>query len=292
MLGSKLAATCRLCLALLLSALIQPAAVSAGAADTAGVEAQLFALLNQDRASAGLPPLSLNSTMSAIARDATVSICPGQAVHGRAKDMVERNYFSHQVQPCNATVMGAVASAGVPMQPGGEIIGFNNQPLSQAAARVNQDWLNSPSHRDGIMGAFRQVGIGAWSAPGTWSGAGRPVNGTIVFSAIFTGSTALGTLPKQPGSQRSATAPKSGGSAGSAATDPRTRTEPATPAYQAPVVAESGRAALAINLVLNGALPSSGFIAGAGFGFLGCLALAWRRRRLRVPARGVRRLRG
>jgi hypothetical protein len=238
--------------------------------------------------------------MSAIARDATVSICPGQAIHGRAKDMVERNYFSHQVPSCNATVMGAVASAGVPMQPGGEIIGFNNQPLSQAAARVNQDWLNSPPHRAGIMGAFRQVGIGAWSASGTWSGAGRPVSGIIVFSAIFTGSTALGTLPKQPVSQGSATNPKSGGSAGSAATDPRTRTEPATPAYQAPVVAndvaqavaDSGRAASAINLVLNGALPTSGFVAGAGVGFLGCLAVAWRRRRLRARARGVRRLRG
>jgi uncharacterized protein YkwD len=291
LLASKLlAATVRLFLALLLTAAIQPAAVTAHAADPGSMEAQLLSLLNQDRAGAGLPALRLNATMSAIARDAPISVCPGQTVHGRARDMVERNYFAHQVPSCNALVNPAVEAAGVSMQSGAETIGFNNNPPAQAAARVNQDWLNSPPHRAAIMANFRQVGIGAWSASGSWSGAGRPVNGVIVFSAIFTGSGAAGALPRQATTEGSSPSRQPGTTTVPETPQTRTRTESA-PADGLTLVDtsgiaratnDSGRPASALSAVMSGALPTGGFLAGAACGFVGCLAVGWRRRRLRA----------
>ncbi|MDP9324935.1 MAG: CAP domain-containing protein [Candidatus Dormibacteraeota bacterium] len=291
MLGSKLlAATLRLCLALLLTAIIQPAAVTAHAADPASMESQLLTLLNQDRAGAGLPPLRLNATMSAIARDARISVCPGQTVHGRARDMVERNYFAHQIPPCRALVNPAVEAAGISMQSGAETIGFNNNPPALAAAKVNQDWLTSAPHRAAIMANFRQVGIGAWSASGSWTGAGRPVSGVIVFSAIFTGSGAAGALPQQAAAAGSSPSLKSGTSTVPDTPQAQTRTESLSPEAQPAIVTNSvaraadagGRPASALSLVISGVLPTSGFVVGAACGFLGCLAVRWRRRRMRV----------
>src|SRR5258708_449285 len=54
----------------------------------------LYGLINQDRASAGLPALRWNAQLSSIGEAAPYGGC-GFTVLGRAQDMIQRHYFSH-----------------------------------------------------------------------------------------------------------------------------------------------------------------------------------------------------
>jgi len=74
-----------------------PVTAHATAFDPNAAEQQLFGLINQDRAQNGLGPLVANPTMFNIARGAPHQVCGnGQTYNGRAQDMIERQYFSHQ----------------------------------------------------------------------------------------------------------------------------------------------------------------------------------------------------
>ena len=171
-----------------------PAAAAAASFDAAGAEAQLVAAINTDRAQNGLGPLAVNSTMSAIARSAPINVC-GSAVSGRSQDMIERSYFSHQVPPCGQYVWPALSANGVQFSAAGENIGWNNySPQSTSVDQVNTQFMNSAGHRANILGAFNQVGVGAYMAPGAWSYGGKTYNGVIMFTEIF----AMGPPPAPP----------------------------------------------------------------------------------------------
>src|SRR5690348_14217418 len=82
--------------------------------DPTAAEQQLYNLINQDRAQNGLGPLSANPTLFNIARGANQQVCGGGVTyHGRAQDMIERNYFSHQIPPCNSYVWPILQSYGI-----------------------------------------------------------------------------------------------------------------------------------------------------------------------------------
>src|SRR5688500_18688844 len=57
---------------------------------------RILELVNRERTDRSLQPLVADATLGAAAEDAPYTGC-GFTVHGRAKDMGERNYFSHTI---------------------------------------------------------------------------------------------------------------------------------------------------------------------------------------------------
>jgi hypothetical protein len=159
-------------------------------------ENQLVTDINVARAQNGLQALVPNPVLDSIARDSSVVVCGGQTVHGRSQDMIERNYFSHQITPCGQYVWPVLQTAGVQLSSAGENIGWNNYaPAATSVDQVNTAFMNSPEHRANILGGYNQVGVGAFMAPGTWSGGGQtPYSGVIMYTEIFV----QGPLPQGP----------------------------------------------------------------------------------------------
>src|SRR5258708_20759667 len=93
----------------ILAGLLAAAAVLAGTAAAgpgrivahadSSFDSALLILLNQDRASHGLPALQASSPLGALAESSSYGGC-GYAIAGRAEDMIRRNYFSHTIPPC------------------------------------------------------------------------------------------------------------------------------------------------------------------------------------------------
>jgi uncharacterized protein YkwD len=129
-----------------------------------GLPQAAVALFNRDRAAAGLPPLNESLTLDAIAST-------------RAQQMVSDG-LTH-VRP-GRTVMAVTEllhQNGVTYMWNGENIFWSGgPPFDDAIASADLWWMNSPEHRDNILGAhFRQVGIG------TAIDAGK-----MYISAVFT----------------------------------------------------------------------------------------------------------
>lgn len=105
-------------------------------------------LVNADRAAQGLPPLRVNMTLVALARD-------------YAQDMIDRNFASH-TSPDGETLGGRLARCGVVYLVAGENLAMNSSV--DAAERA---LMGSESHRANILGAgFTEVGVGVRRGPG------------------------------------------------------------------------------------------------------------------------------
>lgn len=104
--------------------------------------AQVFALVNQDRADAGCAPLTEDPRLDT-------------AAQRHSEDMSDNHYFSHTT-PSGVTFDRRELDAGYP-KPGGE-----NIAQGQTSARqVMTAWMNSPDHRANILNCqFRAIGIG------------------------------------------------------------------------------------------------------------------------------------
>ena len=141
-------------LAFMLALLLPVTAFAWGAnAFSSSSEQQLFQLTNQARAAAGRKALHWDSQLAAFAR-------------ARAKDMIVRNYFSHQIPPDGHTVFDVMSNAGYCYNLAGENIGWNNYPDDQATDEIQTMFMNSPDHRANILGpAWDSVGIGAYKGP-------------------------------------------------------------------------------------------------------------------------------
>ena len=117
---------------------------------SAADEAQLVALTNQARASAGLRALTVDWTLTSIAR-------------WRSQDMITRNYFSHQIPPSGESVFDVMTQKGYCYQLAGENIGWNNYPDDIATAAIQQAFMASPDHRANIMGSsWNVIGVGTY----------------------------------------------------------------------------------------------------------------------------------
>src|SRR5664280_1441508 len=81
-------------------------------------EQQLFQLTNQARAAAGRKALHWDARLATLAR-------------ARAKDMIVRNYFAHQIPPDGHTVFDVMSNVGYCFNLAGENIGWNNYPDDQ-----------------------------------------------------------------------------------------------------------------------------------------------------------------
>jgi uncharacterized protein YkwD len=116
-------------------------------------EHQLLTLTNQARASAGLRALKVDSTLASLAR-------------WRSKDMITRNYFSHNIPPSGYNIFHVLDQKHYCYRIAGENIGWNNYPDNIATAVIQQSFMNSPGHRSNILGkSWDVVGIGAYKGP-------------------------------------------------------------------------------------------------------------------------------
>lgn len=121
-------------------------------------EMSISALLsntNSQRASNGLPPLTLNSKLNSSAQS-------------KANDMVARNYWSHNTPDGNEPWIFFDA-AGYPYQKAGENLAYGFSTSGETVV----GWMNSPSHRANILdSSFTEVGFGFTNGD-NFNGAGQ-----------------------------------------------------------------------------------------------------------------------
>jgi uncharacterized protein YkwD len=139
-------------------------------------EQQLLALTNQARASAGRRTLSWDTALASIAR-------------WRSKDMIVRNYFSHDI-PGAGKVFDEMTARGYCYKVAGENIGWNTYPDDVATAQIQQMFMGSSGHRSNIMATdWDHIGIGAYKGP----------DGKKMWTILFAdkcGSSPVGGKPK------------------------------------------------------------------------------------------------
>ena len=149
-------------------------------------EQQLFQLTNQARASAGLKSLHWDSTLASLAR-------------ARAKDMIVRNYFSHQIPPDGHTVFDVMSNDGYCFKLAGENIGWNNYPDDQSTAEIQSMFMASPDHRQNILGpAWDVVGIGAY----------KGADGKKMWAVVFADKCGSVASPPKPVKSKPKPTPK------------------------------------------------------------------------------------
>jgi uncharacterized protein YkwD len=118
---------------------------------SAGDERLLFSLTNQDRASVGLNALVNDSYLH-------------KEAEWRAKDMGDRDYFSHQIPPGNNMVFTDMQHDGYCFKVAGENIGLSNYDDNIATASIEKAFMGSKPHRENILGTWGRLGVGAYKA--------------------------------------------------------------------------------------------------------------------------------
>jgi uncharacterized protein YkwD len=120
-----------------------PAPPTTAAPGSGGVTAQVVTLTNAERAKAGCAPLTVNSTLTAVAQE-------------HSQDMATHNYFDHNSQD-GRSPFDRMTAAGYQFSTAAENIA--------AGQRTPQDvmtsWMNSPGHKANILNcALHQIGVG------------------------------------------------------------------------------------------------------------------------------------
>ena len=116
------------------------------------MEMNLALGVNQIRAENGLPPLTVDASLSEVARY-------------RAEDMAAKDYFSHQ-PPDGCDYRCLFTKNGVATAWSGEVIAWNNYPRDESVQTTIQMWRNSPGHFGVITNpCFTRMGTGAATAP-------------------------------------------------------------------------------------------------------------------------------
>jgi len=130
---------------------------------SAADEVLLVNLTNGARAAAGLGPLHVSSALHSLAE-------------WRSKDMAERDYFAHEIPPEGYLVFHYMDLRKIAYSLAGEEIGWDNAPDDQAAATVQQMFMDSAEHRAIILNA-------AWDSLGV--GAFKGADGVMRFTVLF-----------------------------------------------------------------------------------------------------------
>jgi uncharacterized protein YkwD len=132
----------------------------------AQMEGSISCLINDERTSYGLQPVTPNGDL----RDAALS---------HSNEMISRSYFEH-TSPAGLTFMDRIESTGYMRGARtwtvGENLVWGTGPLSTPQALVTA-WMNSPPHRENLLRpTFREIGVAA-------------VDGTPVSGSDLTGVT-------------------------------------------------------------------------------------------------------
>lgn len=111
--------------------------------NTLALETEVVNLVNQERASLGISPLSQNWELSRVARF-------------KSEDMRDKKYFSHQ-SPTYGSPFDMIRNFGIKYNTAGENIAMG---YISAKAVVN-GWMNSPGHRSNILNKnYKYIGVG------------------------------------------------------------------------------------------------------------------------------------
>ncbi|MES9525989.1 sigma-70 family RNA polymerase sigma factor [Streptomyces capoamus] len=115
----------------------------------AGTVAQVVALVNKERATAGCGPVTEDPQLD-------------RAAQGHSDDMAARDFFDH-TNPDGAGPGERITAAGYRWSTYGENIA-RGQQTPQA---VMDSWMNSPGHRANILNcSFKNIGVGVHDGPG------------------------------------------------------------------------------------------------------------------------------
>jgi uncharacterized protein YkwD len=111
----------------------------------------MLALINAERAQAGVGPLHIDATLNAIAQ-------------ARSRDMIARHYFSHHM-PGGGMVFDILDRDHVSYEMAGENIALNNYidfyPMGRTVRQTNTDLMNSPDHRANLLEPkYTEIGLG------------------------------------------------------------------------------------------------------------------------------------
>ncbi len=147
-----------------------------GGSFSSASESELVSLTNRSRANAGLKSLKIDSKLTSVAR-------------WRSKDMIERDYFSHDI-PGYGKVFDKLKAIGYCYAAAGENIGWNTHPDDVGTSKIHDSFMNSSGHRANILGkGWDVVGIGAYKGS----------DGKKMWTVLFAdkcGSTAPKPTPK------------------------------------------------------------------------------------------------
>ena len=135
-------------------------------------EKLLFTLTNQDRASAGL---------NALVNDPYLH----KEAEWRAKDMGDRDYFSHEIPPANKMVFSYMQQDGYCFKVAGENIGLSTYG-DDATTRIEAAFMGSAGHRANILGAWQRLGVGAYEA----------ADGRKLYAVLFSMPCGATSTPK------------------------------------------------------------------------------------------------
>jgi len=123
-----------------------------GSGSESDIEKEVARLVNEERAKAGLAPLTLESKLSDVAR-------------AHSKDMAINTFFDH-TNLRGESPFDRMHSAGITYRTAGENIAAGQV----SAEEVMISWMNSPGHRANILNPdFKYIGVGYYK------GNGRPV---------------------------------------------------------------------------------------------------------------------
>jgi uncharacterized protein YkwD len=124
-----------------------PVARPPGPPDAAAAEQRIVALVNGDRARAGLPPLAVDARLVEVAR-------------AHCRDMIAHDFVGH-VSPRTGTAMDRVRRAG--LRP--ELV-MENVGRSYSPEQAESGFLGSPGHRGNLLDPrARFVGVGVVYGP-------------------------------------------------------------------------------------------------------------------------------
>jgi uncharacterized protein YkwD len=148
----------------LVAATVAFALIAAGCTFQAQTEYGLARGVNQIRRDAGLPVLTVDPALSAVAR-------------GRAEDMATNNYFSHS-PPDGCPVRCLIERADITPGWTGEVMAWNTASIAQTVDMTVNMWSNSAEHYSVITDAcFERMGTGVAFTPG----------GTTYLVTVFEG---------------------------------------------------------------------------------------------------------
>lgn len=115
-------------------------------------ENEVIRLVNEQRSTNGLKPLTANWELSRVARY-------------KSQDMVDNRYFSH-TSPTYGTPFQMIRAFGLTYRTAGENIAYGQR----TPQTVVNAWMNSSGHRANILNAsYTQIGVGYVSSGHYWT---------------------------------------------------------------------------------------------------------------------------
>jgi uncharacterized protein YkwD len=165
---------------------VAPTLAWSGDSFSSASEQELLGLTNSARAAAGLPALRWDASLGSIAR-------------WRSEDMIDRDYFSHNIPPTGEMAWDVMDQRGYCYEIAGENIGWNmNWPDDQATAQIENSFIGSDAHRDNILGrAWDSVGIGAYKGS----------DGKVMWTVLFADHCGSAPTSQPASAPRPASAP-------------------------------------------------------------------------------------